>query len=80
MALLCRSCFPVLSVKLSIMNHFPFWQSPIEKWRPSSVQQKVAYLGGGAWNRVFSPGQMRRLFEGGGRLAGGDAYSSKYDN
>ena len=41
---------------------------------------KSRLFGGGAWKRVFSPGQMQRLFEGGGRLEGGDAYSSKYDN
>ena len=58
------------------------WQlaKPNAKMESSVCAAKSRLFGGGAWNRVFSPGQMRRLFEGGGRLEGGDAYSSKYDN
>ena len=72
--------FPSIKCEVIDYESFSFLLKPNRKMEALAYAAKSRLFGSGAWNRVFSPGQMRRLFEGGGRLAGGDAYSSKYDN
>ena len=72
--------FPSIKCEVIDYESFSFLLKPNRKMEALVCAAKSRLFGSGAWNRVFSPGQMRRLFEGGGRLAGGDAYSSKYDN